>query len=235
MHVTARLVRPADQDLERLADSYTPAGYARGYWPRKDLFNHRQDKIILYCRTREEVGQLTDLLGCPSYTSKSGSEKEKKAIIAQWLSTINQPAIAATSALCPGFDHPHVRWVIHVNALSQMSDFSQESGRASRDGTKACSVILLSVTWKPQLDKQLPPDQEAMCLRATSGTSRAWPAAASIAGSKAVNSITLFRSACSQRFSWIRAKNEAYQARKKEKKDWIERRPGALGDGVPVP
>jgi superfamily II DNA helicase RecQ len=78
-------------------------------WPRKDLFNHRQDKIILYCRTRDEAGQLADLLGCLSYTSKSGSKEEKKAIITQWLSTVDQPAIAATSALGPRFDYPHVR------------------------------------------------------------------------------------------------------------------------------
>jgi superfamily II DNA helicase RecQ len=78
-------------------------------WPRKDLFNHQQDKIILYCRTREDVAQLVDLLGCPSYTSKSGTKEEKTAIITQWLSTPAQPAIAATSALGPGFDHPSIR------------------------------------------------------------------------------------------------------------------------------
>jgi superfamily II DNA helicase RecQ len=55
------------------------------------------------------VVQLADLLGCPSYTSKSGTEEEKKLIIIQWLSTPTQPAIVATSALGLGFDHPSIR------------------------------------------------------------------------------------------------------------------------------
>lgn len=50
-------------------------------WPREDLFDHCQDKIILYCQTREDMAQLAGLLGCPSYTSKSGTEEEKQAII----------------------------------------------------------------------------------------------------------------------------------------------------------
>src|SRR5258708_1932100 len=48
-----------------------------------------------------------------------------------------------------------------------MSDFAQESGRVGRDGAKACSIVMLSITWKPQLDRQLPPDQEAMQLYLT--------------------------------------------------------------------
>lgn len=50
--------------------------------------------------------QLVELLRCLSYTSKSGTKEEKKAIITHWLNTLAQLAIAATSALGPGFDHP---------------------------------------------------------------------------------------------------------------------------------
>jgi superfamily II DNA helicase RecQ len=53
------------------------------------------------------------------------------------------PVIATTCALGVGFDYPHVRWVIHVDASLKMTDFSQESGRAGRDGWKACSIVML--------------------------------------------------------------------------------------------
>ena len=57
-----------------------------------------------------------------------------------------------------------IRWVIHIDAPKKLTDFSQESGRAGRDGAKASSIILLRSGWKPQLDADLAPDQEAMQL-----------------------------------------------------------------------
>ncbi|KAE8448570.1 hypothetical protein EG329_008995 [Mollisiaceae sp. DMI_Dod_QoI] len=140
------------------------ANLVRAYWPRKEIFNHAQDKIILYYRTRDEVALLANTLRCPSYTSKSGSDEEKAAILAGWLFNRDQPAIAATSAFGIGFDYPHVRWVIHVNAPDEVFAFSQESGRAGRDEGKASSIVILSATWKPQLDQPLSPDREAMQL-----------------------------------------------------------------------
>ena len=75
--------------------------------------------------------------------------------------------IIATSVLGPRFNYSHVRWVIYINTPSQMSDFLKESKRAGRDSTKAYLIVMLSITWKPQLDKQLPPDQEAIQLYLT--------------------------------------------------------------------
>ncbi|KFZ23101.1 hypothetical protein V502_02420 [Pseudogymnoascus sp. VKM F-4520 (FW-2644)] len=104
------------------------------YWPRKQIFNHARDKIIIYCQSRDEVGKLGEILRCPTYTSKSGTEEEKAEILLEWLCRPKQPAIVATSALGIGFDYPFVQWVIHVDAPQKMTDFSQESGRVGQDG-----------------------------------------------------------------------------------------------------
>ncbi|KAH6975566.1 telomere-associated recQ-like helicase [Ilyonectria destructans] len=133
-------------------------------WERTDLFRSERDRVILYCPTKELVAELADMLGCPSYTADSGTADEKGAIIKLWLQTGNSPAIVATAALGPGFDYAHVRWVIHVGAPSQMTDFSQESGRGGRDGKPAESIILLNAAWQPQLDQPLSADSEAMQL-----------------------------------------------------------------------
>lgn len=140
------------------------AQLVRASWPQEKFFNHAQDKIILYCRTRDDVALLADMLGCASYTSESGSDQEKAAILSQWLSNPDQPAIAAPSALGIGFDYPHIRWVIHIDAPDEATAFSQESGRAGRDRARAWSIVILSAAWKPQLDRTLSPDQEAMQL-----------------------------------------------------------------------
>jgi superfamily II DNA or RNA helicase len=133
-------------------------------WERTDLFQSERDRVIVYCPTKELVAELADMLGCPSYTADSGTADEKGAIIKLWLQTGNSPAIVATAALGPGFDYAHVRWVIHVGAPSQMTDFSQESGRGGRDGKPAESIILLNAAWQPQLDQPLSADSEAMQL-----------------------------------------------------------------------
>jgi hypothetical protein len=57
------------------------ANLVQAYWPKQEIFDHSRDKIIIYCRTREEVAQLADILKCPLYTSKSGTEEEKAVII----------------------------------------------------------------------------------------------------------------------------------------------------------
>jgi superfamily II DNA helicase RecQ len=57
------------------------AALVQEFWPRQEIFDHAQDKIIIYCRSRDEVYDLAAMLKCPSYTSESGSEEERATII----------------------------------------------------------------------------------------------------------------------------------------------------------
>jgi len=54
--------------------------------------------------------------------------------------------------------------VIHVGVPKKTSNFSQESGRAGRDGQAATSVVMLRSTWKPKIDSYLCPDEYTMQL-----------------------------------------------------------------------
>ncbi|KAL2350398.1 P-loop containing nucleoside triphosphate hydrolase protein, partial [Cryomyces antarcticus] len=124
------------------------AAKAREAWHESGLFDASKDKIVLYVRTLAEADELASLLGCSSYTSESGTSEEKEEILAEWVQSADKPYIVATSALSAGFDHPHVRLVMHINEPDSLIDFAQESGRAGRDGREAYSFVLLPTGWR---------------------------------------------------------------------------------------
>ena len=142
------------------------AALVQAYQGHAQVSRESRDKVILYCRTRGVAEELGQLLSCPVYTSRAGTEQEKAALLAGWLANTSLPALVATSALGVGFDYPWVRWVVHVDAPTELTAFAQESGRAGRGGGRAASIILLSAAWAPDLSpgRALGPDQQAMQL-----------------------------------------------------------------------
>lgn len=121
---------------------------ARDAWEQSGLLDKLRDKIILYVRTRDEAGDLAQLLGCSTYTARSGTAAEKEAIVSEWVQSAAQPYIVATTAFAEGFDYAHMRLVINVNEPESMVSFAQESGRAGRDGKPAYSLVLLPFAWE---------------------------------------------------------------------------------------
>ena len=124
------------------------AAIARAAWYRDDVFDVQRDKIILFVQTRDEAQELADILKCPFYTAKIGSEEEKNVIVADWIRSTSQPCIVATRAFAEGFDYPHVRVVINVNEPDSLVLFAQQSGRAGRDGKSAHSIVILPSAWQ---------------------------------------------------------------------------------------
>ena len=52
--------------------------------------------------------------------------------------------IIATNSFGMGVDKPNIRYVINYSIPQSLEDFSQQSGRASRDGSYAESIVLFS-------------------------------------------------------------------------------------------
>lgn len=120
---------------------------AREIWQPDGRFDVRRDKMLFYVQTTSEGERLAVMLGCEFYHSEAGEADEKKWILEDWIQS-SCPYLVATSALSAGFDYPHVRVVMHVGAPSSMIDFTQEAGRAGRDGERAYSFVLLPRKWQ---------------------------------------------------------------------------------------
>jgi superfamily II DNA helicase RecQ len=143
------MVRKAESDRGSLL--HQAAAEVEDAWMNSGLFDYSHDKIIIYVRTCKDADALAGLLHCSSYTAESGTPIEKKQRLDRWIQTPDTPYIVATTALAEGFDYPHVRFVMNVDAPESLVIFAQESGRAGRDGKRAYSMVLLPVTWQPQL------------------------------------------------------------------------------------
>jgi superfamily II DNA or RNA helicase len=140
--------------------------FIRTHWTSVN-FDLSRDKILVYCNLVAEAYRLGELLDCPVYTSESGSWEQKAALIRDWLANSEQPVLVATTALGSGFDYPYVRWVVHIGAPWRLTEFSQNAGRAGRDGQGAASIVFLSHQWKPSQVGHPTPDHEAMELYLT--------------------------------------------------------------------
>ncbi len=117
----------------------------------KDLFsyiNGKKDKIIIYSTTIKNVIHIKNLLEskgilCSIYHGKLDS-KEKDKMFRNFKENITNIMIA-TNAFGMGIDIPDIRYIIEYNLPSSIEDFSQQIGRASRDGKYAEGVILFDI------------------------------------------------------------------------------------------
>ena len=120
-------------------------------------------KGLLYVQTRHEAEQWEARMmetGIPGAAYHAGLSPQTRAKRHQQWREGRLRALACTSAFGMGIDQPDVRWVFHAGPPGNLEAYTQEAGRAGRDGQEAHCVLYAGPddihNHKVQIKRQFP-------------------------------------------------------------------------------
>lgn len=85
-------------------------------------------------KTAERVAKLLADAGVPTRAYHAGMDTEERTRVQEWWKESDRATVVATIAFGMGIDKADVRYVYHYNLAKGLESFSQEIGRAGRDG-----------------------------------------------------------------------------------------------------